>query len=222
MPDPEQQILASWQTNAEPWIKAIENQTIVSRRMGTDAAIVSAVLAVQPQTVLDLGCGEGWLTRTLSQKGVQTTGVDATPVLIESARQKGTQDFFCMTYCELPQSGQGSFDAVVCNFSLFGETSVQELFKHLPLLLNPQGHLIVQTLHPSTVDTTDISGWRDGSWRGFSKDFQDPAPWFYRTQLQWQVLFQAHGFQVEIQEPTHPDTGEPLSLILTGALLPAK
>jgi 2-polyprenyl-3-methyl-5-hydroxy-6-metoxy-1,4-benzoquinol methylase len=67
----------SWVANAPAWVDAVRGQRIESRCLVTDAAIVEAVLDQQPSTVLDLGCGEGWLARALASHGIEVTGVDA-------------------------------------------------------------------------------------------------------------------------------------------------
>ena len=36
-------------------------------------------------SILDVGCGEGWLARTLSSEGYNVTGVDASASLIDEA-----------------------------------------------------------------------------------------------------------------------------------------
>ena len=42
----------------------------------------------RPSTVLDIGCGEGWLCRALADKGMKVWGVDAIPELITAATIK--------------------------------------------------------------------------------------------------------------------------------------
>ncbi|MBW4488559.1 MAG: hypothetical protein KME12_12290 [Trichocoleus desertorum ATA4-8-CV12] len=45
-------------------------------------------------------------------------------------------------------------------------------------------------------------GWRSGSWDGFSPDFVDPAPWYFRTLESWTRLFVDSGLRlVELREP---------------------
>ncbi|RFQ41343.1 class I SAM-dependent methyltransferase, partial [Pseudomonas sp. ATCC 13867] len=60
MTDPSARIRHSWQANADAWTRAVREQRIESRRLVTDAAILSAVAAGPARRLLDIGCGEGW------------------------------------------------------------------------------------------------------------------------------------------------------------------
>src|SRR5688572_7925904 len=111
------QISRSWIANADAWTSAVREHRIESRRVATDAAIVSAVLDQHPKTVLDLGCGEGWLARAL---GLDVVGIDGSPALIEAAKRLGGGEFHAMSYRELPSLNR-TFDVAVANFSLFEE-----------------------------------------------------------------------------------------------------
>ena len=64
-------ILDAWHANAQAWERAVREGRIASRKLVTDQAIVEAVLSRSPRTVIDLGCGEGWLARALARAGVQ-------------------------------------------------------------------------------------------------------------------------------------------------------
>ncbi|HWU76864.1 MAG TPA: class I SAM-dependent methyltransferase [Rhodanobacter sp.] len=216
-PFSEANILDSWQRNATPWIIAVRERQIESRRMVTDAAIVEAVLATAPGSVLDMGCGEGWLARALAAEGVAVIGVDATPELIAHARQAGGGDFRVMSYEQIAAGElEVRVDALVCNFSLLGDSSTRDLFRAFRSLLTPRGRVLVQTLHPLSVcgERTCQDGWIEGSWAGFSADFSDPAPWYFRTLGSWVGLFAEHGLHLlELHEPLHPHTRKPLSAL---------
>ncbi len=218
--DNEKAILHAWEANAEPWISAVRSSAIGTRVRATDAAILDAIRALLPSTVLDVGCGEGWLTRTLADEGIEAVGVDAVESLVVAARAAGAGEYLCLSYDEVAEGKlKREFDAIVCNFSLLGDESVEHIIGSFPRLLRPSGALLIQTLHPeSTGDVlpTD-SGWREGSWSGCGPGFSDPAPWFFRTTSDWLALLQGHGFyQVEMIEPFDPATGTPASLILVG------
>jgi hypothetical protein len=87
--------------------------------------------------------------------------------------------------------------------------------------LRPGGTLIVQTVHPllSCGEAPYVDGWREGSWAGFSSDFTDPPPWYFRTLASWVALFIDSGLRLTaLREPVHPESGKPVSLILMGQL----
>lgn len=209
MSDPEQQILDSWKVNAAPWTQAIRNQEIASRKLVTDAAIIAAIKARCPATVLDIGCGEGWLARRLAEQGMRVTGVDAIPALIDTASAAGGANYHLLSYQQLAAGElRQRFDVLVCNFSLLGETSVEGLLAGLHAMLSPGGRLMIQTLHPTAAcgDQPYQDGWREGNWHGFSDAFSHPAPWYFRTLAGWLELFAHTGWQCERQiEPAYQD-----------------
>jgi 2-polyprenyl-3-methyl-5-hydroxy-6-metoxy-1,4-benzoquinol methylase len=210
-------IVDSWRKNASPWTAAVRENQIASRALVTNKAIVDAVLSRSPRTVLDIGCGEGWLARSLAEHDIRAIGVDVVPALIEQAKMAGGGEFRISSYEDI---GAGrldlSVDLVVANFSLIGKESVESVIRRAPSLLNSGGSLVIQTLHPvaSCGDESYSDGWRTGSWSGFSEEFSDPAPWYFRTMESWETLLADSGFRIlEMREPVHPETGKPASVI---------
>ena len=217
--DNEDRIRASWTTNAAPWTAAIRAGTIKSRVEVTNDAVEQAVLGLTPSRVLDLGCGEGWLARSLAGHGIDVVGVDAEAALIDVANERGGGDFRHLTYDQVTADAVGGrFDAVVANFSLLGEESVSAVIETVPTLLTERGSLVVQTLHPHAAcgDAPYQDGWREGSWDGFADDFSDPAPWYFRTLESWIRLLLDSGLTLDgLQEPLDPSSGKPASVLLT-------
>jgi len=214
----DERIVDSWRANAEPWTTAVRRNQIESRALVTNGAIVEAVVSRSPSSALDIGCGEGWLIRALAAYGIRSIGVDVVPALIDKARQAGGGEFLVASYEDLAAGAiELKVDAAIANFSLIGKESVEGLLSHVPVLLNPGGALIVQTLHPVAAcgERPYEDGWRVGSWAGFGGAFSDPAPWYFRTVEGWQKLITDSGLHlVEMREPLHPKTGLPASLIL--------
>ena len=210
-------IVDSWRKNATPWTNAVRERQIESRTLVTNQAIVDAVLGRSPNVVLDIGCGEGWLVRALADRGVRAIGVDVVPDLIEQAARAGGGEFHVGSYEALADGElRIRVDVAVANFALIGRDSVNDLIHAAPSLLNDGGALIVQTLHPLMAcgDEPYVDGWRTGSWAGFSDDFTDPAPWYFRTLATWMKLFTNSGFRVlEVREPLHPKTQKPVSAL---------
>lgn len=212
--DPE--ILKAWEINTNPWIKAIENNEIESRLLVTNQAIIDKILASKPNSVLDIGCGEGWLAAKLAEKGIDVSGIDAIPKLVEKARHVSGKFEVC-TYENLASHKfDRKFDSLVCNFALIGEKSTECVIKAAGKLLEPGGNFIIQTLHPVAAcgDAPYADGWREGSWAGFSSAFTTPAPWYFRTIETWKKLFAGNGLNLKsVMEPIHPKTGKPASII---------
>ena len=218
--DHREQLQLSWQANADAWTAAVREQRIESRRLVTDAAIIRAILALKPERVLDLGCGEGWLCRGLAEHDIQAVGVDASAPLIAAARQTGhprTQYRVC-GYAELAQQAEqlGRFDVLVCNFALF-EQDLQDTLRTLQQLVKADGHLLIQTLHPwrACHDASYRDGWRVETFSALAEGFAEPMPWFFRTLESWLALLQETGWRLQwLQEPLHPESEQPVSLLL--------
>jgi 2-polyprenyl-3-methyl-5-hydroxy-6-metoxy-1,4-benzoquinol methylase len=212
-------IAESWLKNASAWVDAVREGRIPSRRAGTDAAAVSAVLDNSPRRVLDAGCGEGWLARYLAQHGIHVTGFDGSDALIRRAREVGGADYLHVTYdsfVERPSVAGSDFDVVVFNFSLFAEDIVPTLgaARHA---LRPGGHLVIQTVHPfnDAQGEAYMDGWRVETFSSMSTNFETPMPWFFRTMETWvRSVVRAGFFLKEVREPVNHETGKPLSLLL--------
>ncbi len=215
----EEQILASWVVNAGAWTRAVRRGEILSRVRVTNGAILEAIADCAPATLLDLGCGEGWLANHCARQGIAVLGTDAVAELTTAAADGAPNGsrFQTLSYQQIgARVLKERFDVVVANFSLLGNRSLDELFAALPALLAPQGSVLVQTLHPMLIcpDHPYKDGWREGSWAGFSPSFRTPAPWFFRTLESWVQLFQRHGLVVrELREPIDPLSGQPASVI---------
>lgn len=210
-------IVESWRKNAAPWTAAVRDNRIDSRIRVTNQAIVDAVVDRAPNSVLDLGCGEGWLVRALAVRGIHAIGVDAVPDLIHQAARAGGGEFHVASYEDIVDGRfEAAVDVAVANFSLIGKESVEGLVRRAPSLLTPGGALVVQTLHPVIAcgELPYVDGWRAGSWSGFSDDFTDPAPWYFRTLEGWVALIASANLRlVEMREPLHPITARPASVI---------
>lgn len=215
VPNNDQAMIDSWRKNSVAWTSAVRNGEIGSRTACTNAAVIDAILECSPQSVIDLGCGEGWLARALAERRINVLGIDVTADLISAAQRSHAGKFMVLSY-EQVCAGElhATADVVVCNFSLFGKECVDRLIGSVPTLLETTGSFIVQTVHPNLVciDNPYRDGWREGFWKGFSDEFVDPPPWYFRTTESWVRLLEDNGLSLrEIRNPVHPESGEPMS-----------
>jgi SAM-dependent methyltransferase len=214
-------LLDSWHDNAAAWTAAVRSGAIESRRLATDAAILAAVLEHRPQKVLDLGCGEGWLVRALTQHGVTAVGMDGSAPLVAAAARAGGS-FVQLSYAELiaaPERCGQDFDLVIANFALL-EKEILPLLAALRRIVTADGWLLVQTLHPLAAGPPYEDGWRSEDFCGFGpgaggEAAWTPMPWYFRTLGSWVGVLHAAGFALQaLSEPVHPQDRRPLSLLL--------
>ncbi|BAZ38406.1 hypothetical protein NIES4101_43430 [Calothrix sp. NIES-4101] len=219
----DESLIRSWNQNAPAWITAIENEEIESRKTATNQAIIDAIMSYSPKFVLDIGCGEGWLTRELTRLEIEAIGIDAVPRLIASAKAQGNGKFLVCSYEDIlikdilvTTNQDRNFDAVVCNFSLLGEASVDNLVHSIPKLLKNNGLLFIQTLHTATTchEQPYVDGWRQESWNGFNSQFVEASPWYFRKLETWIQLLISSNFSIlECREPIYRQSQKPASII---------
>ncbi|MDH5228833.1 MAG: methyltransferase domain-containing protein [Gammaproteobacteria bacterium] len=217
----DQHVIESWKRIASAWTQIIQSQQIESRAIATNQAIIDAVLSKQPKTLLDIGCGEGWLSRALTQQGIDCLGIDAIAELIQHASQQEGR-YQIISYEALDQFNfNEQFDVLVCNFSLLGKQSVENVFANAKRLLSPSGWLIVQTIHPATIQSiaNNQDSWQIETWDILDNNSPQAIPWYARSMDSWETLFKQAGFkQLEISNIKHPNSQALLSVIFSGSI----
>ncbi|PCR95663.1 SAM-dependent methyltransferase [Pseudomonas fluorescens] len=217
MSTPEFTLLQSWHHNARAWTEAIRSGAIESRRQVTDQAVLLAIMGRQPERVLDLGCGEGWLLRTLVERGIEAVGVDGDATLVEAAQAAGSSPVQVASYEDLVEAKVDigrDYDLICANFSLLHQDIIP-LLAAMNALLVPGGALVIQTLHPWSVAAGDYQdGWREETFDGFKGQWR-PMPWYFRTLSSWLNALDMAGFQLSsLREPQHPQSPVPQSLLM--------
>ena len=211
------EILKSWEINSEEWIKIIEGKAIESRKI-TNKAIVETIEKHSGSKILDLGCGEGWLTRELTDRGFEVTGVDATKALISAARNKGKGNFHHLSYKEI-ESGktipESPFDSIVLNFCLY-EKNISGLLLEIQNSLVQDGSIFIQSIHPYFLIQNKLgykSQWIADSWKGLKGNFKSAHEWYARTMEDWHKEISKSNLHLNnLIEPLN-DQSHPASII---------
>lgn len=220
MEDRNEEIEASWRANAGAWVEAIRDELIEGRRVATNQAILDAALDRRPGRVLDVGCGEGWLSHRVAGQGADVTGFDSNVELVEHA-SAGPGTFLRLDYDSFaadPTRAGGPYDLAICNFSLLGR-NIGPVLRGCREVLVEDGALVIQTSHPFATPLVEPyeDGWRREDFAVLEVSFPQSMPWYFRTMGSWLKELLAAGFTpAEMREPIHPESGRPLSLILVG------
>ncbi len=211
-------IITSWEKNAQEWIKVVQNQSIPSRKF-TNKAILETISSLSVEKVADLGCGEGWLTREMSQQGFRAIGFDAIENLLKEARRQGTENYYQLSFEDIISNSslpEAPFNAAIFNFCLYLKDGVYPLLKNILSKLDPEGYLIIQTLHPFFLVQNGFgykSQWLSDAWKGLPGNFREGHSWYARTFEDWiQLLSSLEKTSFDIKEIKN-DESEPISLI---------
>ena len=117
------------------------------------------------------------------------------------------------TGASLPEIGR-DFNLICANFALLHQDIIP-LLAAMNTLLAPGGALVIQTLHPWNAAAGDYQdGWREETFSGFGGQWQ-PMPWYMRTLSSWFNALDMAGFRLAgLQEPQHPQSPVPQSLLM--------
>ena len=217
----ENKVLDSWNVNAAEWINLLGRDGIPSRKI-TNLAIIDTVLDNAQGSILDIGCGEGWLVRALASYGKEVSGIDGTQILIDRAKEQSKHEYSHVTYEQLIEDSFSlgvQLDTIVFNYSLYGEDLVQDLLTALSNRQEKGARLIIQTVHPTFLikDRGAYSSrWIENAWNGLDGNFSSPHQWYCRTMADWIQVLNSSGYHlIAIKEPTSKE-GHAISLIIVG------
>ena len=139
-----------------------------THRHFTDFANMASVLALPAgASILDVGCGSGWLSEYFARLGYEVTGIDISDELIAMSRERVERvpydvDHETPLRCrfltqdiETAPLGE-TFDAVICYDSLHHFEDEREVFRHLAAMLDVGGLLFILEGHkPSAGSATE-------------------------------------------------------------------
>jgi len=107
----------------------------------------------KPDSVLDMACGTGRITRLFNKRGYDMTGVDVSEEMLAQARKKGGKNILYLCQDMRDFELYGTVDAIVClcdsvNYIL-EEEELQKFFKLANMYLNPGGMFVfdINTKH---------------------------------------------------------------------------
>ncbi len=99
--------------------------------------------------VLDLACGEGFVTEKIAATGAEVTGADISEELIKKAQARTkTIHYYATPADKLNFATDAAFDAVTCVLALQNMESLEPVFKEVARVLTPGGRFIFVLNHP--------------------------------------------------------------------------
>jgi 2-polyprenyl-3-methyl-5-hydroxy-6-metoxy-1,4-benzoquinol methylase len=142
----------AYNSNADFWVQIIRGNRDRYRTELTNHAVLNAIGNANDLTVLDAGCAEGYMSRTLAENGAKVTGIDFSAELINAARTHPLAaelpvSFDIGSVNSLPY-GSGTFNLVLCNHLLNDLEDPSQAIREFSRVLSSEGRLVILMLHP--------------------------------------------------------------------------
>lgn len=147
------EITEAYSANAEFWVRTIRERRDKYQTGLVDKALLESIGPCDSKVFLDAGCGEGYFSRELAQRGAaHVYGVDACSELIAAAESfqdpiPRTISYHLADVASLPLPA-GSVDTVVSNRLPHGLNDHEKRFHEFARVLKSRGTLISLALHP--------------------------------------------------------------------------
>ena len=154
--------------------------------------VVELLAPRRGERILDLGCGDGVLTKTLADLGCDVIGVDSSAPQIEAARQLGL-DARVIAGEELPFHDE--FDAVFSNAVLHWITRPDLLIAAVHRSLKPGGRFVAECGGYGCVHKIRTALVRALDRRGV--DGEGRVPWYFPTPEDYATRLEQAGFRVD-------------------------
>jgi trans-aconitate methyltransferase len=159
------------------------------------ADLVDLLDARAAERVLDLGCGTGALTAQIARTGASVVGLDASPEMIEAARQREPSLAFVVGDGQsLPYAGE--FDAVFSNAALHWMPRASDVAAGVSRSLRPGGRFVaefggkgcIRTLVGAVSTTLTAHGEDPGDW----------IRWYFPDVAEYVGVLASAGFDVKL------------------------
>ena len=163
-------------------------------------------------TVLDAGCGPGFLAAYLAGKGAAVTGFDISPRMVELARKRagGAVRLFVADMAgEIPELVSGGFDIVASSLAIDYVRDWTVPLNTFYRALKPGGRLVFSVQHPLGAylwykpESAFGVQYVEAKWRGFGGE-PVTVPDYYRSFEEMINPLVAAGFSIEKLSDARP------------------
>jgi ubiquinone/menaquinone biosynthesis C-methylase UbiE len=158
-------IIKRWDLSAEIIAAYCTRYGDINKEVVLTPVILEMLGRVTDKNILDAGCGEGFLSRLMAERGASVTAVDYSAKLLEIAKER-TADHLQIEYLHaslehLDMLNDDTFDIVASCVVIQDVPDYQAAIKEMYRVLQPGGTCILAITHPCVSS--------DGGWVKDSK-----------------------------------------------------
>ena len=177
--------LAAWYDEKQGDTGDLWHRTLI------DPALLRVLGPVRGLRVLDLGCGNGYLSRRFARAGARVVGVDASAAIVRRAKARESAEPLGITYrvadaAHLDFLPGGAFDVVVSNMALMDIEDADGAIREAGRVLTAGGRLVASISHPCFDQGTSSTWLLERSFRSlrvsrritrYRHPFSEETPW---------------------------------------------
>ncbi len=160
---------------------------------GLAGGVLEWLDAKAAEHILDLGCGDGQLTKRLGTTGASVVGVDASPEMVAAARERGVAadvgDAEALPYA------RNTFDAVFSNAALHWVRDQDAMMAEVRRVLKPGGRFVAEMGGHGNIAAIRVALMAVLVRHGLG-DREDGVN-YYPTPEGYERRLEQHGFQVQ-------------------------
>ena len=147
------EVARHWDGNSAGWIAGVRGGCDKYREYVNNPAFFSMLGSIEGMRIIDIGCGEGYNTRKLAERGASVVGVDISEKLIEAASELEAKQQLGIEYHQisgddLSMFADKSFDAVVSTMALMDFGNLASCVAEAWRVLKDEGFFQFSVLHP--------------------------------------------------------------------------
>ncbi len=178
-------------TTFDEWAKIGRSELMEKEHSKTVLKFLNSIRFEKPFSFLDVGCGNGWVVRKISQikNCKKAVGIDKSQNMITKAKskKKSSKENYLRTDI-LSWKFSGKFDYIFSMESLYYSTPMESALKKIYRLLKPGGEFFCGTdFYSDNKATTQWSKMLD-----ISLDL--------RSKKQWKKMFEEIGFKTKTKQ----------------------
>jgi len=139
-----------WWSDEAAWLRTLRNMVPARLRFFDEL-----VGDWRGKTVLDVGCGGGFMTEAVARRGAHVTGIDPAGEAIAAARRHAEAEGLTIAYHEgvgeaLP-FGDAAFDIVLCCDALEHVADLERVLDEIARVLVPGGLFLFDTINKNRI-----------------------------------------------------------------------
>lgn len=140
-------------------------------------AIFALLGDVKGKSVLDAGCGQGYLCRLLAKRGAYVTGIEPSEAFYTYAQQREESERLGIRYLQADlstwRSMPNTFDVVIANMVFMDIPDYEPALKNCVAALSDEGSFIFSLLHPCFEEAG--AAWKEKGYVEVRDYFQERA-----------------------------------------------